>query len=90
MKKIHKPVYEYFAKNIAPLIRMGVSQMDVECSLKNNFEGRYKYFLRKHEDTIRVSACDQKSGEIIHLAETKSGKVDFKFESPSYEWRKIR
>jgi hypothetical protein len=84
-----KEVWEYFCKHIAPLIRIGVSEQDVECSLKNTFNGKYKYIVRKYKDTVRVSANLKSNGIIFYMAETKEGKDDHKFLEPSYDWRKI-
>lgn len=84
-----KEVWEYFSKHIAPLIRIGVSETDVECSLKNTFNGKYKYIVRKYKDTIRVSANLKSNGVIFYMAETKEGKEDKEFIEPSYGWRKV-
>jgi len=82
-------VWEYFCKHVAPLIRIGVSEQDVECSLKNTFNGKYKYIVRKYKDTVRVSANLMSNGIIFYMAETKEGKDDHKFLEPSYDWRKL-
>jgi hypothetical protein len=81
-------VWNYFCKHIAPLIRIGVSEQDIECSLKNNFNGKYKYIVRKYKDTIRVSAHLKSNGIMFYMAESKQGTEDHVFQDPSYEWRK--
>ena len=84
-----KEVWEYFCKNISPLIKIGVSESDVESSLKNNFGGKYKYIVRKYKDTIRVSAHMKSNGIIFFMADTKNGSEDYAFKEPSYDWRKV-
>jgi hypothetical protein len=83
-------LWRYFSKHIAPLIKSGHSESDIECSLKNTFGGKYKYIVRKYNDTIRVSAYTLGNGIIFFMAETKDGKDDYKFGEPSYEWRKVK
>ena len=82
-------VWKYFAESIAPLIRIGVSESEVECSLRNNFGGKYKYIVRKYNNTIRVSANMKSNGIMFFMAETKTGYEDHKFQHPSYDWRGI-
>ncbi len=82
-------IWKYFSQSIAPLIRIGVSETEVECSLKNNFGGKYRYIVRKYGHTIRVSANLKSNGMMFFMAETKSGAEDYQFQHPSYEWRNI-
>lgn len=84
-----KELHTYFCKHIAPLIRIGVSESDVESSLKNNFNGKYMYIVRKYKDTVRVSAHMKSNGIIFFMAETKDGREDAVFKDPSYEWRRL-
>lgn len=82
-----KHIYEYFAKHLAPMIRLGADVEDIQ-SLANLMGSQYVCVVKKYEDSIRVSANLKSNGIIFFLAETKEGKKDYDFKEPSYLWRK--
>lgn len=85
--KIRDEVYEYFKKDLAPLIRNGIDASKIEKKAQDAFSRKYEIKAKKYKGSIRVSFNLKSNGIVYFLAETKIGEQDYQFSQPSYLWR---
>ena len=85
--KIRAEVYDYFKRDLAPLIRNGIEPFKIEKKAQDAFSRKYEIKAKKYKESIRVSFNLKSNGIIYFVAETNSGEADFPFLEPSYLWR---
>jgi hypothetical protein len=91
IEMLRDELYKYFDEELAPLIRTKdttdelAKTMVVKMNAK--FGVKYKYFAKRYENTIRISANYVPLGIIFFMAATQEGKKDQKFIDPCY-WGK--
>ncbi len=79
-------IWNFFKTKLSPLIQSGASVEEVAKKAKE-IGSKYVSVVKAYGDTIRVSMNLKSNGIIYFMADTKVGKIDYKFNEPSYTWR---